>query len=72
MINKHCLEAFNNLEKIPYHPQEYFALGWNAAIDAMSAEFAKKWEEYNKRYSKLQLLCIDCNKKETSCDFENL
>jgi hypothetical protein len=27
-----------------YHPQEYFALGWNAAIDAMSAEFAKKWE----------------------------
>ena len=44
MINKHCLEAFNNLEKIPYHPQEYFALGWNAAIDAMSAEFAKKWE----------------------------
>jgi hypothetical protein len=44
MINKHCLEAFNNLEKIPYHPQEYFALGWNAAIDAMSAEFARKWE----------------------------
>jgi hypothetical protein len=44
MINKHCLEAFNSLEKIPYHPQEYFALGWNAAIDAMSAEFAKKWE----------------------------
>jgi hypothetical protein len=44
MINKHCLEAFNNLEKIPYYPQEYFALGWNAAIDAMSAEFAKKWE----------------------------
>jgi hypothetical protein len=44
MINKHCLEAFNSLEKIPCHPQEYFALGWNAAIDAMSAEFAKKWE----------------------------
>lgn len=44
MINKHCLEAFNNLEKPVYHPQEYFALGWNAAIDAMSAEFAKKWE----------------------------
>ena len=44
MINKHCLEAFNSLEKIPYQPQEYFALGWNAAIDAMSAEFARKWE----------------------------
>jgi hypothetical protein len=44
MINKHCLEAFNNLDKAVYHPQEYFMLGWNAAIDAMSAEFAKKWE----------------------------
>ena len=44
MINKHCLEAFNNLDKPVYHPQEYFMLGWNAAIDAMSAEFARKWE----------------------------
>jgi len=44
MINKLCLEAFNKLEQPVYHPQEYFALGWNAAIDAMSAEFAKKWE----------------------------
>lgn len=44
MINKLCLEAFNNLDKPVYHPQEYFMLGWNAAIDAMSAEFAKKWE----------------------------
>jgi len=44
MINKHCLEAFNSLDKPVYHPQEYFMLGWNAAIDAMSAEFARKWE----------------------------
>ena len=44
MINKHCLEAFNSLEKPVYHPQEYFMLGWNAAIDAMSAEFSRKWE----------------------------
>lgn len=44
MINKLCLEAFNSLEKPVYHPQEYFMLGWNAAIDAMSAEFARKWE----------------------------
>jgi hypothetical protein len=44
MMNKHCLAAFNNLDQPVYHPQEYFALGWNAAIDAMSAEFAKKWE----------------------------
>ena len=44
MINKHCLEAFNKLDQPVYHPQEYFMLGWNAAIDAMSAEFAKKWE----------------------------
>jgi hypothetical protein len=27
-----------------YHPQEYFMLGWNAAIDALSAEFSRKWE----------------------------
>ena len=43
-MNKHCLAAFNNLDQPVYHPQEYFALGWNAAIYAMSAEFAKKWE----------------------------
>jgi hypothetical protein len=43
MINKHCLEAFVKL-KDGHSSQEYFALGWNAAIDAMSAEFAKKWE----------------------------
>jgi hypothetical protein len=44
MINKHCLEAFNKLDQPVYHPQEYFMLGWNAAIDAMSAEFSRKWE----------------------------
>lgn len=44
MINKHCLDAFNKLEQPVYHPQEYFMLGWNAAIDAMSAEFSRKWE----------------------------
>ena len=44
MINKHCLDAFNKLEQSVYHPQEYFMLGWNAAIDAMSAEFSRKWE----------------------------
>jgi hypothetical protein len=44
MINKHCLDAFNKLDKPVYHPQEYFMLGWNAAIDAMSAEFSRKWE----------------------------
>lgn len=44
MINKHCLQAFKEIEGSVYHPQEYFMLGWNAAIDAMSAEFARKWE----------------------------
>lgn len=44
MINKHCLDAFNKLDQPVYHPQEYFMLGWNAAIDAMSAEFSRKWE----------------------------
>jgi hypothetical protein len=44
VINKKCLEAFNKLSEPVYHPQEYFMLGWNAAIDALSAEFSRKWE----------------------------
>ena len=44
MINKKCLEAFNKLTEPAYHPQEYFMLGWNAAIDALSVEFSRKWE----------------------------
>ena len=44
VINKKCLEAFNQLSEPVYHPQEYFMLGWNAAIDALSAEFSRKWE----------------------------
>ena len=44
VINKKCLEAFNKLSEPVYHSQEYFMLGWNAAIDALSAEFSRKWE----------------------------
>lgn len=45
MINKHCLEAFNKLDKPVYHPQEYFMLGWNAAIDALAEQYQKQWLE---------------------------
>ena len=45
MINKHCLEAFNKLDKPVYHPQEYFVLGWNAAIDALAESYQKQWVE---------------------------
>jgi hypothetical protein len=45
IINKHCLEAFNKLNKPVYHPQEYFVLGWNAAIDALAEAYQRQWEE---------------------------
>ncbi len=45
IINKHCLEAFNKLDKPVYHPQEYFVLGWNAAIDAVAEAYQRQWEE---------------------------
>jgi|688.fasta_scaffold540602_2 hypothetical protein len=45
IINKHCLEAFNKLDKPVYHPQEYFVLGWNAAIDALAEAYQRQWEE---------------------------
>jgi hypothetical protein len=45
MINKHCLEAFNKLDKPVYHPQEYFVLGWNAAIDALAESYQRQWIE---------------------------
>lgn len=43
--NKLCLEAFNKLDKPVYHPQDYFALGWQAAVEAMSKEFQKQFEK---------------------------
>ena len=43
--NKLCLEAFNKLDKPVYHPEEFFALGWQAAVEAMSKEFQNQFEK---------------------------
>jgi hypothetical protein len=45
ITNKLCLEAFNKLNKPVYHPEEFFALGWQAAVEAMSKEFQNQFEK---------------------------
>ncbi len=45
ITNKLCLEAFNKLDKPVYHPEEFFALGWQAAVEAMSKEFQNQFEK---------------------------
>lgn len=45
ITNKLCLEAFNKLDKPVYHPEEFFALGWQAAVEAMSREFQNQFEK---------------------------
>ena len=45
ITNKICLEAFNKLDKPVYHPEEFFALGWQAAVEAMSKEFQNQFEK---------------------------
>ena len=57
-------DAYNNYSKNVPHQHPYF-LSKEEFIDKIKTnnEFAKKWEEYYKRYSKLQLFCIECHKK---------
>jgi len=45
ITNKLCLEAFNKLDKPVYHPEEFFALGWQAEVEAMSKEFQNQFEK---------------------------
>ena len=45
ITNKLCLEAFNKIDKPVYHPEEFFALGWQAAVEAMSKEFQNQFEK---------------------------
>lgn len=53
--NKLCLEAFNKLDKPVYHPEEFFALGWQAAVEAMSAEFQRRYIEEGKEPDLIQI-----------------
>jgi hypothetical protein len=43
--NKLCLEAFNKLDQPVENPQDFFALGWKAAVEAMSKELQKQFEK---------------------------
>jgi len=55
----------NFINENPEYPETYDdePLFHVAVFKQCDNEFAKKWGEYHKRYSKLQLLCVDCHKK---------
>ena len=59
----------NFINENPEYPETYDdePLFHVAVFKQCDNEFAKKWEEYHKRYSKLQLLCVDCHKKKNGC-----
>jgi hypothetical protein len=38
-----------------YHPEEFFALGWQAAVEAMSAEFQRRYIEEGKEPDLIQI-----------------
>lgn len=43
--NRLCLEAFNKLNTPVEKPEDFFALGWKAAVEAMSKEMQKQFEK---------------------------
>jgi len=43
--NRLCLEAFNKLDQPVEKPEDFFALGWKAAVEAMSKELQKQFEK---------------------------
>ena len=43
--NRLCLEAFNKLDTPVEKPEDFFALGWKAAVEAMSKELQKQFEK---------------------------
>ena len=43
--NRLCAEAFNKLDKPVEKAEDFFALGWKAAVEAMSKELQKQFEK---------------------------
>lgn len=44
-MNPFAQKEFDKIPKAMYAPEEYFELGWMAAINALSKEFMTKWEQ---------------------------
>lgn len=43
-MNPFAQQEFDKIPKAVYAPEEYFELGWMAAINTLSKEFMTKWE----------------------------
>lgn len=43
-MNPFAQKEFDKIPKAVYAPEEYFELGWMAAINVLSKEFMTKWE----------------------------
>lgn len=44
-MNPFAQKEFDKIPKAVYAPEEYFELGWMAAINVLSKEFMTKWEQ---------------------------
>lgn len=44
-MNPFAQKEFDKIPKAVYAPEEYFELGWMAAINTLSKEFMTKWEQ---------------------------
>ena len=43
-MNPFAQQEFDKIPKAVYAPEEYFEMGWMAAINTLSKEFMTKWE----------------------------
>ena len=43
-MNPFARKEFDKIPKAVYAPEEFFELGWMAAINVLSKEFMTKWE----------------------------
>jgi hypothetical protein len=44
-MNPFAQKEFDKIPTAVYAPEEYFELGWMAAINTLSKEFMTKWEQ---------------------------
>ena len=44
-MNPFAQKEFDKIATAPHSPEEYFEMGWLAALNALSQEFMTKWEK---------------------------
>ena len=44
-MNPFAKEEFDKIPKAVFSPEEFFEMGWMAAINTLSKEFMTKWEK---------------------------